>query len=60
MTETIIITDRITWWERCEWIKTNCTVYKDRTNWDLWQIGLDDIIFDINERDAIIYYLRWL
>lgn len=56
---TVVITDRITWWERCEWIKHNCPKSEDWTNWDLWQIGQDDIIFNMPEEEAIIYKLMW-
>lgn len=59
MRETLIITDRITWWERCEWIKANCDDAQDWTNWALWQIGQDDIIYNVKDHDAIIYYLVW-
>jgi hypothetical protein len=59
MRETLVITDRITWWERCEWIKENCPDAQDWTNWDLWQLGQDDIIYNIREQDATFYYLRW-
>ncbi len=54
------ITDRITWWERCDWIQKNCSVWQDHTDWPLWQIGLSDIEFYVPERDAVIYYLKWL
>lgn len=54
------ITDRITWWERCDWIQKNCSVWQDHTDWPMWQIGLSDIEFYVPERDAVIYYLKWL
>ena len=55
----ICITDRIKWWDRCQWIQTQCSVYQDHTNWGLWQIGLSDIEFCVPERDAVMYWLYW-
>jgi len=49
----------ITWYNRCDWIKDNCKNYKDDTNWAAWQIGLDDIHFWVEDRDATLYYLMW-
>lgn len=50
----------ITWHERCTWIETNCKNYKDETNWSLWQIGQDDIYYWLQDKDAMMFALRWL
>jgi hypothetical protein len=55
----ILITDRITWSERCHWIETNSSWYQDHTNWGLWDLGLADIEYYVPERDAVKYYLTW-
>jgi hypothetical protein len=55
----VIITDRITWWERFHWIMQKCETARDNTNWAMWQLGLSDIEFSMSEKDAIMYYLLW-
>ena len=49
----------ITWYEQCEWIYNNCKYYKDQTVWWIWQIGYDDIYFELDDRDAIMFTLVW-
>lgn len=53
----IIIRCPETWYQRCEWIKQNCQDAVDRTNWQLWQQGLDDIYFWVRQEDAVIFKL---
>lgn len=55
----ITITDPITWWERCQWLTENSEQYHDDTCWAGWQIGYNDIVIYVSERDAVNYYLRW-
>lgn len=55
----VTITCRITWHEQCEWVKNNCKNYTDLTNWGLWQLGLDDIIFLMEDKDAVWFNLVW-
>jgi hypothetical protein len=55
----VTITCPITWHERCTWIEKNCKNYVDKTNWSLWQIGQDDIYFDVEDKDAVWYNLMW-
>ena len=57
--ERILITDPIQWWERCKWIETHCSQWQDHTNWAAWQIGQDDILFYVPEKDAVLYHLHW-
>lgn len=56
---TVTITCPITWYERCEWIEKHCKNYIDNTNWSMWQIAQDDIYFEVEEKDAIWYWLIW-
>jgi hypothetical protein len=56
----ITISCPITWYERCEWIAKNCENYVDKTEWGMWQIGQDDIYYELEEKDAVWYYLKWL
>ena len=49
----VTITCRVTWHEQCSWIQANCKDYIDLTNWSLWQLGLDDIVFLVEDKDAI-------
>ena len=56
----VTISCPITWWERCKWIETNCKNYVDKTEWGMWQIGQDDIYYEVEEKDAIWYYLKWI
>ena len=55
----VSITCPTTWFNQYDWIRDNCKEYIDDTNWDAWQIGLDDIYFYINETDAILFTLLW-
>jgi hypothetical protein len=55
----VTITCPITWHERCTWIEKNCKNYVDRTNWSMWQISQDDIYFDLEDNDAVLFLLRW-
>lgn len=55
----IVITDPITWWERCKWVQEHSEQYYDDTCWGMWQIGQGDIIYYVSERDALGYYLTW-
>jgi hypothetical protein len=55
----ITITCPITWWERCNWVAENCKGYKDATCWSAWNIGYDDIYFEVNDKDAMWYHLIW-
>lgn len=55
----ITISCPITWWERCKWIETNCKNYKDTTNWGMWQISQDDIYYLLEDKDAIMFALKW-
>ena len=57
---TITITCPITWWERSKWIMNNCENCVDNTNWALWQIGQVDIYYEVEDKDATWYYLKWL
>jgi hypothetical protein len=56
---TICIIDRITWHEKCVWIRTHCIGYIDTTNWAMWQLGETDIYFLLRSKDATLYYLTW-
>ncbi len=49
----------ITWWERCDWIAKHCIDWKDCTCWAAWQIGYDDIYFDLRDEDAVLFRLIW-
>jgi hypothetical protein len=53
------INDPILWWERCQWIMENCQEWHDRTQWAAFQIGLEDILIEVSEQDAVLYYLTW-
>lgn len=55
----ITISCPITWYLQCDWIRNNCKNWKDDTCWAAWQIGYDDIYFDLEEADAIEFLLRW-
>ena len=56
---TIKITCPITWFEQCKWIYKNCKNYQDNTNWGMWNIGLDDVYFELEDYDAIRFILIW-
>lgn len=49
----------VTWYHQCDWIRDNCKGYVDRTCWQAWQIGFDDIYYDLEDYDAIMFLLRW-
>lgn len=55
----IRITCPRTWYKQCDWIQDNCKNWKDDTSWAAWQIGLDDIYFWLEDRDAVLFALRW-
>lgn len=55
----IVITDPITWWERCKWIESHCSQWQDHTEWAAWQIGIADIVYSVPEKEALWYYLSW-
>lgn len=56
---TITINCPTTWYLRCEWIDKNCIGRVDATIWGMWQIGLDDIFYEVDDYDAVLYYLIW-
>lgn len=56
---TITITCRTTWQARTDWIRENCRGYLEHTNWALWSMGLDDIYFQVEDKDAVWYQLVW-
>lgn len=56
---TVTITCRTTWQVRADWIREHCPGYLERTNWPMWSLGLDDIYFEVDEKDAAWYYLVW-
>lgn len=56
----VVITDPITWWERCRWLEEHSEQYYDDTEWAGWQIGITDIIYYVPEKDAVMYYLNWV
>lgn len=56
---TVSIICPVSWWEQTEWIRNNCSEYQDLTNWAAWQIGLDDIYFNLCDEDAIMFVLKW-
>jgi hypothetical protein len=56
---TVTIKCPITWYEQCDWIYSNCKNWVDRTYWSEWQIGYDDIYFELEDQDAILFLLRW-
>lgn len=56
---TITISCPTTWYIQCDWIRENCRHWCDCTEWALWQIGLDDIRFQLSDEDATIFLLRW-
>lgn len=47
------------WYKQCDWIYANCRNYKDKTCWSEWQIGYDDIYFELEDNDAVMFMLRW-
>lgn len=49
----------ITWHEQCDWISKHCKNWVDRTEWAAWQIGYDDIYFELEDKDAMIFILKW-
>lgn len=55
----ITISCPITWHSRVTWIEKNCYGAVDRTCWAAWQIGYDDIYYEVNDCDAMFYYLIW-
>jgi len=55
----ITINCPITWYIQCDWIRDNCKNWVDRTDWAAWQIGFDDIYFDLKEYDAVWFTLVW-
>lgn len=55
----VTITCPITWYKQIDWIKLNCKNYLDHTNWAAWQIGLDDIHFYLEDKDATWFKLIW-
>lgn len=55
----IVITDPITWWERCKWLEENSERYYDDTCWAGWQIGFNDIVMYVPPKTALLYYLTW-
>ena len=55
----ITISCPITWWKQCEWIEKNCKNPVDKTCWAAWQIGYDDIYFELEDRDAFWFNLNW-
>jgi len=50
----------ITWYMQCDWIYKNCKHWVDNTQWAAWQIGHDDIYFELEDKDAVWFTLRWL
>ena len=48
-----------TWWKQCNWIEKNCKNYVDKTEWAAWQIGYDDIYYEVEDRDAVWFNLKW-
>lgn len=50
----------ITWYDQCDWIRDNCKDWIDETCWAAWQIGIDDIYFNLQDEDAVWFMLRWL
>jgi hypothetical protein len=56
---TVTISCPTTWYIQCDWIRENCRHWSDLTEWALWQIGMDDIYFQLSDEDAIIFLLRW-
>jgi hypothetical protein len=59
MKTVVCISCRITWHEQCEWIRTNCKNPVDQTIWWQWNIGYEDIYFELEEQDATLFKLRW-
>lgn len=59
LTTRIVITCPINWWQQIQWIYKNCENVTDSTNWQMWQIGLQDVYFDLQEEDAIMFRLIW-
>lgn len=55
----VTISDPIRWYEQCDWIEKNCKNYKDKTEWSAWQIGYDDIYFELEDSDAVWFTLIW-
>ena len=56
---TITISCPITWYTQCEWIYANCTNPVDKTCWAAWQIGYDNIYFELEDKDATMFLLKW-
>ncbi len=56
---TVKIDCPITWYDQVEWIRKNCINWIDETNWAGWQIGINDIYFQLTDKDAIIFLLVW-
>jgi hypothetical protein len=55
----VTIKERVTWVEQISWITTNCTGAKDMTNWTMWSLGLDDILYMMEENDAVYFRLKF-
>jgi hypothetical protein len=56
---TITINDPITWWERRNWLYARDQQCVDTTNWQAWQVGIDDIFISVDSEVATLYYLTW-
>lgn len=59
MTIQITITCPITWHARCTWLTDHCPGRVDNTNWGMWQVGLDNVYFAVDDDVALLYYLVW-
>jgi hypothetical protein len=55
----ITIKERVTWLEQIDWITTNCPGARDMTNWAMWSLGLDDILYMMEESDAVVFKLKF-
>jgi hypothetical protein len=55
----ITIKERVTWADQVAWININCPGARDMTNWSMWCLGLDDILYMMEEHDAVYFKLKF-
>ena len=53
----VTISCPVTWYKQCDWIIKNCKDWEDLTCWAAWQIGYDDIYYNLKDEDATIFKL---
>jgi hypothetical protein len=59
MTTVVRISCPVTWYKQCDRIYANCTNPQDKTCCAAWQSGSDDIYFELDDQDAVLFVLTW-